>query len=51
MLARHKTPRQFQYWQSWHQKASLADNVAFERILEMTPHAFIDAVVRRRSPR
>ena len=51
MLAGHRTARQFQYWQSCHQKASLADKKNFERILEMTPHAFIEAVVRRRSPR
>ena len=50
-LARHKTPRQFQYWQRGDQKASLADNVIFERILKMTPRDFINAVVRKRSPR
>ena len=50
-LARHKTPRQFQYWQRGDQKVSLADNVIFERILKMTPRDFINAVVRKRSPR
>ena len=51
MLAGHRTPRQFQYWQRSDQKASLADKNNFERILEMTPRDFINAVVRKRSPR
>ena len=51
MLAGHKKARQFEYWQRSDQKTTSADKKNFKRILEMTPHAFIDAVVRRRSPR
>ena len=50
-LAHHTTPRQFEYWQRGDQKTTSADEKNFERILEMTPRDFIEAVVRRRSPR
>ena len=50
-LAHHTTPRQFEYWQRGDQKTTSADEKNFERILEMTPRDFIEAVVRKRSPR
>lgn len=37
----HKTPRQFQYWQSRSDKATIADNENFRRILGMRPADFI----------
>ena len=45
----HQTRTQFQRWQSEAQEATNADRETFERILEMTPHEFIETVRKRRN--
>ena len=49
-LARHKTGRQFQYWQKKDARATKADHEAFERILATCPRDFAAAVAKRRPP-
>jgi hypothetical protein len=44
----HKTPRQFQLWQSGNTKATQQDNQNFTRILHMRPADFV-ALLRRRN--
>jgi hypothetical protein len=48
-LAHHSAARQFQYWQKHDKRATSADDEAFERILNMRPQDFIDAVAPPRN--
>jgi hypothetical protein len=44
----HKVPRQFQYWQKKHEKATAEDDRNFRRILSMTPAEFISLLRKKR---
>ncbi len=43
----HKTRRQFQYWQSANEKATQTDDRNFERVLSMSPQAFVSTLKKK----
>jgi hypothetical protein len=46
-VARHQSPRQFQYWVAGDDKATATDDRVFPRLLEMTPEQFVKKLAQR----